>query len=346
MADPLNIVYFPAAVALGALHALEPGHAKALTASYLIGIKGTKRDSIILGLSVAATHSIVVIVICSIGIWLGNEAFTGSATGWLERGSGLIAIAIGSWMLWRRLFRKGTAHDHHHESEPITIAGRHLQGTLEIVNTPLGEKMRFTSTLPIHEGELIVEIEREENRIDLLHLDKSPDNENVFLSLEIPSEPHEFSARLILSHSLKKLDKFDFSMLEPEHHDHSHLDDIAHAKAHAETLPEYTKTGEKPSIWQIIMFGAAGGMIPCPASITVMLLALSSGRAAMGFLTVLGFSLGLALALVGIGLIVVMGLSKLSDNGRFAWITKRAPVISAGLVIVSGLFALVISQKG
>jgi nickel/cobalt exporter len=74
MADPLNIVYFPAAVALGALHALEPGHAKALTASYLIGIKGTKRDSIILGLSVAATHSIVVIVICSIGIWLGNEA--------------------------------------------------------------------------------------------------------------------------------------------------------------------------------------------------------------------------------------------------------------------------------
>ena len=63
MIQDLELFYFPTAVALGALHALEPGHAKALTASYLIGIKGTKRDSIILGLSVAATHSIVVILI-------------------------------------------------------------------------------------------------------------------------------------------------------------------------------------------------------------------------------------------------------------------------------------------
>ena len=39
MTDTLGIVYFPAAIALGALHALEPGHAKGLTAAYLIGIK-------------------------------------------------------------------------------------------------------------------------------------------------------------------------------------------------------------------------------------------------------------------------------------------------------------------
>jgi ABC-type nickel/cobalt efflux system permease component RcnA len=48
-ATPQGFVYFPAAVLLGALHALEPGHAKALTASYLIGIKGTVKDSLILG---------------------------------------------------------------------------------------------------------------------------------------------------------------------------------------------------------------------------------------------------------------------------------------------------------
>src|ERR1700730_11533228 len=101
--NPFTLMYFPTAILLGALHAMEPGHAKALTAAYLIGIKGTKRDSVILGLSVAATHSIVVIAISMIGLWLGNEAFTGQATQWLERGSGIIAIAIGSWMLWRRL---------------------------------------------------------------------------------------------------------------------------------------------------------------------------------------------------------------------------------------------------
>ena len=91
-------------------------------------------------------------------------------------------------------------------------------------------------------------------------------------------------------------------------------------------------------------FGAAGGMIPCPASITVMLLALSTGKSAMGVFTVLGFSLGLALALVGVGLVIVTGLSKLSDTGRLSWVTKKAPVISAALVIASGFAALVIAH--
>lgn len=44
--NPFSLVYFPTALALGALHALEPGHAKTLTAVYLIGIEGTKRDAI------------------------------------------------------------------------------------------------------------------------------------------------------------------------------------------------------------------------------------------------------------------------------------------------------------
>lgn len=59
--NPFTWLYFPTALALGALHALEPGHAKTLTAAYLIGIKGTKRDAFLLGLSVASTHSVVVV---------------------------------------------------------------------------------------------------------------------------------------------------------------------------------------------------------------------------------------------------------------------------------------------
>jgi nickel/cobalt exporter len=148
MNNSIHTIYFPAAVLLGALHAMEPGHAKALTASYLIGIKGTKRDSVILGLSVATTHSIVVILISSVGLWLGNEAFTGKATEWLETGSGLIAIAIGSWMLWRRLFirkPKDDHHSHHHAPDPVLVTGSLLQGRLDIVETPLGERIRFSS---------------------------------------------------------------------------------------------------------------------------------------------------------------------------------------------------------
>jgi nickel/cobalt exporter len=349
MTNTLGIVYFPAAVALGALHALEPGHAKALTAAYLIGIKGTKRDSVILGLSVAATHSIVVIGISAIGLWLGNEAFTGTATEWLERGSGLVAIAIGSWMLWRRLAlrRKSDDHGHHHEPEPVLIEGRSLQGSLEIVDTPLGERMRFMAAKAVAGNELFVEIDRDNGQIEYLTLMRSHENANVFLSSSVPGEPHEFSARLI---SKESGDKVSFAMKEPEghghHHDHSHMDDIAHAQAHAATLPSYVKNGEKPSTAQIIGFGAAGGMIPCPASITVMLLALSTGKTGLGVFTVLGFSLGLALALVGVGVLIVTGLSKLSNTSRLSWISSKAPVISAALVIVSGVFALLIAHKG
>jgi nickel/cobalt transporter (NicO) family protein len=345
MSESLSLVYFPAAVLLGALHALEPGHAKALTASYLIGIKGTKRDSVLLGLSVAATHSMVVILISAIGLWLGNEAFTGRATTWLERGSGFVAIAIGSWMLYRRLFIKRQSHEHeHHAPEPVIVKSSILNGQLEIVDTPIGERMRFKSVSNLDATEMLVEITRDHG-LETLHLEKSPDDSSVFLSAEVPQEPHEFSAKLLLAQK----DSFDFEMKEPEHHnhdehDHAHLDDEAHARAHAETLPQYVHAGERPTTLQIMTFGAAGGMIPCPASITVMLLALSTGKAAMGVFTVLGFSLGLALALVGVGVITVSGLSKLSETGRLTWITQRAPVVSAALVIASGCAALLFAH--
>lgn len=348
MTDQLNIVYFPAAVALGALHALEPGHAKALTAAYLIGIKGTKRDSIVLGLSVAATHSLVVIAISAIGIWIGREAFAGQATHWLEMGSGVVALSIGSWMLWRRLspkYRLKNHEHHHHDADPVSILGNTIKGSVEIIDSPLGERMRFISSTLIHERELLVEIERG-NKIENIVLTRISDTTNTYLSSIAPAEPHEFSAKIICFGKYK--DSVQFEMKEPDghHHDsHSHLDDEAHTKAHAETLPEYAKTGERPSLGQIVFFGAAGGMIPCPASITVMLLALSTGRTGMGIFTVLGFSLGLAISLVGIGLIVVSGLSKLSNSGRFASLSAKAPIISACLVILSGFFALMIAIK-
>lgn len=82
-------------------------------------------------------------------------------------------------------------------------------------------------------------------------------------------------------------------------------------------------------------------MIPCPASITVMLLALSIGKFGAGLFAVAGFSIGLAVTLAGIGLAVVVGLSKLQGTGKFHWVSKNAPVISAGVVMLSGLAALI-----
>lgn len=45
--------YLPVVVVLGALHALEPGHAKSLMAAYIVSIRGTPLQAALLGLSAA-----------------------------------------------------------------------------------------------------------------------------------------------------------------------------------------------------------------------------------------------------------------------------------------------------
>jgi nickel/cobalt exporter len=234
----ISLGYLPVAIGLGALHALEPGHAKTMTAAYLIGIHGRWSDALLLGLAAALTHSLVVVGIAVGAILLGREAFAGQATWWLQIGSGAVVVLLGSWMLWRRLRPR-----HHHDHG------------------------------------------------------------------EAADEDDE---------------------------------DDAHARAHAAQMPAYVGSGSRPAWWQVAAFGAAGGLVPCPASISVMLLALSVGSTAGGLVLVVGFSLGLALALVGVGLAVVVGAQRFARSGRFAAWSRRMPAISAGVVVASGLAAVAI----
>jgi nickel/cobalt transporter (NicO) family protein len=346
--NPFTWLYFPTALALGALHALEPGHAKTLTAAYLIGIKGTKRDALLLGLSVAFTHSIVVVGISLTALWLGRETFTQDVTHWLQIGSGVIVICLGLWMFVRRLSQMRRAHLHSHAgAEPTPVRTEQVQGFLEIIATPNGERFRLQTQRADPNLNFRVIINRPEG-LEVLALTRQGDTSN-YLSATAPNEPHEFSAELEISNGEGR-NTFAFEMHEPHDHahpgnqDHDHMSDDNHARAHAATMPEYAKRGERPSALQIMTFGAAGGMIPCPASITVMLLALSIGKLASGVLAVAGFSLGLAVTLVGIGLIVVAGISRLHGTGRFHWMSSKAPILSAAVVILSGCAALLFAH--
>lgn len=274
----LSALYFPSALLLGALHALEPGHAKTLTAAYLIGTKGTKFDAVLLGLSVALTHSIVVIGLSLTAVWIGRESFTQDASRWLAIASGAIVILLGLWLLRRRLrvLRRAShlsAHHHHDHSHSHDHHHDHSHG---------------------------------HDHHHAHHHDHGHDHD----------------------------------------HDHALLTDDEHAKAHAATLPAYVQQGQRPTALQIMAFGGAGGLIPCPAAITVMLLSLSVSKTANGLLLVAGFSLGLALTLVAVGLAVVMGLSRLSGSGRLSWLSRQAPLISAVLVILSGIAGLVMALVG
>ncbi len=101
------------APALGALHALEPGHGKSLVAAYLVGTRGRIFDAVILGIVVTVTHTAAAIVLGAVVAFFGDALTEGDARRWLQVASAGLVIAIGAWMFWR-LTRGGHHHHHHH----------------------------------------------------------------------------------------------------------------------------------------------------------------------------------------------------------------------------------------
>ena len=46
-------LFVPSAILLGALHGLEPGHSKTMMAAFIVAIRGTLKQAVLLGLSVS-----------------------------------------------------------------------------------------------------------------------------------------------------------------------------------------------------------------------------------------------------------------------------------------------------
>ena len=112
----------------------------------------------------------------------------------------------------------------------------------------------------------------------------------------------------------------------------------AHARAHAADIRRRFE-GRHVTTGQIVMFGLTGGLIPCPAAITVLLLCIQLKQLSLGFLLVLCFSIDLALTMVTVG--VVAALSGRNVENRlsgFSAFAQRAPYASAALIICVGLY--------
>ena len=90
--------------------------------------------------------------------------------------------------------------------------------------------------------------------------------------------------------------------------------------------------------WQTILFGLSGGLIPCPAAITVFILCLHLGKLALGLTLVSAFSIGLAATLVAVGVVAAVGLKAVSARtSRFDAVMAAAPWLSVALIGTIGL---------
>ena len=261
-------LFIPTAVLLGALHGLEPGHSKTMMAAFIIAVRGTVGQAILLGLAATISHTLIVWLVALLGLHFGSAYATEAVEPWLQLISGVIIIAIALWMM-----RQTFAEQHHH-----------------------------------HDHE---------------HHDHDHDHNHAHV------HHHDHSKTQQAGLQLGSLDYED-----------------AHARAHRLEI-EKRFAGRKVTTGQIVMFGLTGGLIPCPASVTVLLVCLQLKQITTGALLVLCFSIGLAVTMVAVGAVAALGMDRAQRSWEgFGKLAARAPYISSALVILIGLYSLYLGFRG
>lgn len=107
-------LFIPSAILLGALHGLEPGHSKTMMAAFIVAVRGTVRQALLLGLAATLSHTAIVWIVALGGVYLFNGLSPEGLEPYLQFASGLLIVVVAIWMLWRTRQEQAHAHDHHH----------------------------------------------------------------------------------------------------------------------------------------------------------------------------------------------------------------------------------------
>ncbi|MEP3276242.1 MAG: nickel/cobalt efflux transporter [Stappiaceae bacterium] len=263
--SPVMLIFI--ALAIGALHGLEPGHSKTMMAAFIIAVRGTPWQAILLGLSATFSHTLIVWVLALLALTYGSQFIAEDLEPWLIVISGGIIMLVAFWIfLQTRQAAKARTQSHEHGHTHVhEHQHRHGHG----------------------------------HSSDHAH----------------HHHPHG-------------------------HYDHDHLSGDAHARAHAQEINTRFSSG-KATNTQTILFGLTGGLIPCPAAITVLLLCLNLQKFWLGVTLVSAFSIGLALTLVTAGVVAAVGLSYArKKTDKVDAFLLKAPYFSAALIALIGFYML------
>lgn len=151
------IISLLAALGFGALHALEPGHGKTFVAAYFVGTHGSLRQTMLLGLTVAATHTVGVLLIGVVTLYFSQFILPERLYPWLTLISGITLAGLGLRLLISRLGGlplsfaaighkhpddRGHEDDHDHAHEHTHRHRHRVDGRLEAAQfgAPVGWK--------------------------------------------------------------------------------------------------------------------------------------------------------------------------------------------------------------
>ena len=101
-------------------------------------------------------------------------------------------------------------------------------------------------------------------------------------------------------------------------------------KAHSHQLDVVVEN--RPKLPMLLALGIAGGLLPDPAALALLLGALSSGKVLLGLVTVVVFSLGFAATLVAVGIVAAKVGERVLDWLASIWMVRLQ--IATSLLIV------------
>jgi nickel/cobalt exporter len=133
-------------------------------------------------------------------------------------------------------------------------------------------------------------------------------------------------------------------------HDHDHPHAHPHTHAHGEDVGwhshgwgtyhshrlDLVTDDRRPKLAMLLALGIAGGILPDPAALAILLAALSSGKVMLGLATVVVFSLGFAATLVAVGLIAAKVGEKILDWLSSIWVV-RVQIATTLLILGMGV---------
>src|SRR5215218_81680 len=91
-------VYVPVAILLGALHGLEPGHSKTMMAAFIIAIRGTIAQAVLLGLSAAISHSLIIWALAALALKYGSHWNAETTEPYFQLASAALIAGLAVWM--------------------------------------------------------------------------------------------------------------------------------------------------------------------------------------------------------------------------------------------------------
>ena len=340
-------LFLPAAVLLGALHGLEPGHSKTMMAAFIVAIRGTIGQAVLLGLSAAISHSLIIWILAAAALHYGNQFNAETVEPYLQLGSAVMILGLATWMFFRTRRELRAASEHHHDhghdhahSELFVLNMGH--GKLELsvfedgvppvfqLRAPKGERLPAAQ-------DVTLETVRPDGKRQTFQFTAKKDF--IESTVDIP-EPHEFDATVTIGHDgHSHTCRVEFR--EDEHHHHHHAGDDgskefqdAHELAHAQDIAQRF-AGKAVTTPQIILFGVTGGLMPCPAAFTILLVCLQLKKMTLGFAIVGAFSFGLALTMVATGALAAWSVRHAEKRFKgFGETMRRAPYVSCVLLVL------------